>query len=60
MISKQIRHFENLLNWKLCKYLHLCQNAIPTISTFPAILKLHKYKTNLSVKKIMKALHLEI
>ena len=46
MIWKQIKHFQNLQNWKLCKYLHFYQNAIPTILPFSPILKLRKYITH--------------
>ena len=51
MIWKQIRHFENLYNDKLCKYLNFCQKAIPKILTFSAILKLHKHKKTFQSKK---------
>ena len=34
--------------------LHFCQNAIPAIMAFSAILKLHKFKSNVSVTKLRK------
>ena len=39
------------LKLKICKYLHFFQNALPTTNIFSAILKLHNFKTNISVKK---------
>ena len=38
------------------KYLHFFQNAVPKILAFSAILRLHNFKTNISIKKP----HLEI
>ena len=52
--------FQNLLNWKFCKYLHFFQNAAPTMLIFSAILKLHIFKTRVSVKKKKKNQHSEI
>ena len=55
MTWKQMWHFQNLKNWKFCKYLHFFQNAVPAILTFSAaILKSHKLKTYVSVKKSAK------
>ena len=51
MIWKQIWHLQNLQNKRLCEYLHFCQNAVPTVLTFSAIVKLYEFKTNVSVKK---------